>query len=173
MSYASQVMSMSLPELRAWLDAPPCEEVGWAALGEAAAIAAESAPDLDPDRRVALAEVALFALRKSSQQSADSGGALLSEVVLRAGLVGRFGHVAKTPHDWEELVRILEREIAPAEPFRVRLNNGPLNILDEPISVVRTLRQVKNLLSAAEPALSLLPLPPVLSWWWERRHLLP
>ncbi|MEZ4400846.1 MAG: hypothetical protein R3B06_12550 [Kofleriaceae bacterium] len=169
----SQVLSMSASELRVLHETPLGDDFSWSALGEAAAIAAASAPDLEPDRRVALAEVALLALRKSSRQGADGTGLLLSEVVLRAGLVARFGHVVDTPHDGNELMRILEHEIASAEPLRAKLGDGPLNIVDEPISVVRVLRRVKNLLRSAEPALPLLPLPPVLSWWWERRHLLP
>ena len=131
---------------------------------------------LDPDRRDALADVALYAFHWAV--AADpwaEKGVLLSEVVLRAGMIHRLGPKAGTVRDPAELWRLVDGAIAPAEPLRQMISSGRVNPFTVPIDEIRRLRHVKNVLRGAEAVLEDegIERPDNIDWWWQRREVLP
>ena len=154
------------------------DQVGsrWLTLGEGAAMAANDRREMNGEKREALGREAVHAYAMAVKfGSCRRDDVLLSELVLRAGLIADLGEQAETVRDAEVLFAMIDEEITKAESLRDRIAQGPVKLADTPTSELQMLRRVKNVMRAAE--LFLLPradrLPREVSWWWSRRENLP
>lgn len=178
MSTPDEILQWSTECLRKWLRSLPVdEEMAWNALGEGAAMAALSPTvAVDSGRRETLGDVAIFAFRRAvaANPTAETG-ALISEVVLRAGLIHLLGPNAGTARDPADLWRPVEGAIAPVEALRHLIASGPIDPTTVSIERLRRLRHVKNVLRGAELVLSQesIERPDAVDWWWRHRASLP
>lgn len=171
------IINWSPEEMRAWLATRPSpERFHWLTLAEGAAMAANSPGEFEPTRREALGEIAIYAFDMAAREDEElRKGNLLSEIVLRAGLIGRLGAATGTVRDDKALIAIIGREIEQADALRDTIAQGPVEPLNTPRPLLRALRRIKSVFRAAEFFLAAREqeLPERLSWWWSRRDRLP
>lgn len=140
-------------------------------------MAALSRGELGSERRLVLGELGLYALAKAAKVDPELRAAIVqSEILLRAGLIDRLGSEPETLRDLHALVGLIRAEIAIAEDLKPRVRDGAIEDLTcVPLSELRKLRHVKNVLRSAELLLSedTQELPASILWWWSRRKYLP
>jgi hypothetical protein len=171
-----EILDWTPEEIRTWLRIRPSEgSFNWLTLGEGAAMAATSGDGVEPAKRDALGELAVYAFQMAQRH--DEGvraGATLSELILRAGLIQRLGSAPHGVRDEAALRDLLCEQVATADGVKERVSEGPIDLMSAPQADLRTLRHVKNVLRATESFLAgAVDLPESLSWWWSRRDRLP
>ncbi|MCB9764052.1 MAG: hypothetical protein H6739_30050 [Alphaproteobacteria bacterium] len=132
--------------------------------------------DVTSSRREVLGELAVHAFRMAIRQDPQArDGAVLSEVVLRSGLIHRLGAKSGTIRDPAELWDLLEGVLVQAEPARRHVADGPVELTRVSRDDLLKLRRVKSVLRGAVLALQDLEQeqPVVVGWWWMRRDRLP
>ncbi|MBE7449462.1 MAG: hypothetical protein HS111_11355 [Kofleriaceae bacterium] len=179
MTTPGEMLDWSPDELREWLrSGPSMENFAWLTLGVGAAMEANSLGTGEQAKGDALAEVALYAFELAVRwNQATHHENLLSTLVLRSGLIAKFGEQPGSARDGDKLLAIISGEVAQAEHLREKIADGsdPIDIFTTPKSVLLVLRKVKGVFRAAELFLAAreADLPESVSWWWSRRARLP
>lgn len=171
-----EILDWTPEEIRTWLRSRPSEEsFNWLTLGEGAAMAATSGDGVEPAKRDALGELALYAFQMARRHDERvRAGAILSELVLRSWLIQRLGAAPHGVRDEAALLDLLCGQVGTADGVKDKVREGPIDLTSAARTDLRSLRHVKNVLRASESFLAgAVDLPESLSWWWSRRDRLP